>query len=176
MRYATDMKTNDPPRACEWPDGCARGAFRTVLLDGHPRALCLRHCGAVWNARKRANRAAGRCACGAEPTPGYRTCERCRAVARTAKRRERNVNRLAAECGITLPRQAGRRSAFLSAYCEAFNRSQRAAHRASRRRGGLLGPVAVQVAMPWEGHQVTVQAVAGRAGFGPPRGVVASAS
>ena len=60
--------------ACEWPDGCNRGAFRDVLVGSRELGLCLRHAGAVWNARKRANRAAGRCPCGAAPTPGYRTC------------------------------------------------------------------------------------------------------
>lgn len=151
-------------RGCEWPDGCNRGAFRTVAVpDGRNLALCLRHAGREWNRRKAANRAAGRCPCGAAPTPGYRTCEACRERGRRVRKRARAFNARAAECGLTLPRQAGRRVAFLNAYREAFSRSQRAARRAWRRswaRGSLrsLGPFVSTVAVPWEGHQVTVRA------------------
>ena len=99
-------------RGCEWPDGCNRGGFRTVLQDGVERYLCLRHAGAVWNARKAANRAAGLCACGAEPDPGYRTCARCRERARFDRRIARAFNVRAAECGIELPRANGRRRAW----------------------------------------------------------------
>ena len=38
-------------RGCEWPEGCNRGAFRSVLHGDVERGLCLRHCGAVWNSR-----------------------------------------------------------------------------------------------------------------------------
>ena len=151
-------------RGCEWPAGCNRGGFRTVLDAGVERFLCLRHAGAVWNARKAANRAAGLCACGAVPTPGRATCERCRARARSDRARARAFNARAAECGIRLPRQAGRRRAFIAAYAEAFKRSQRAARRAWRRswaRGSLRSltePFTATVAVPWEGHSVTVRA------------------
>ena len=152
-------------RGCEWPDGCNRGGFRRVLMPGHgERFLCLRHAGAVWNGRKSANRAAGLCPCGAAPTPGRRTCERCRERAREDRRRARAAVARAAECGIRLPRQAGRRRAFMMAYREAFKRSQRAARRAWRQalaRGtlrALTEPFTAAVAVPWEGHSVTVQA------------------
>ena len=151
-------------RGCEWPAGCNRGGFRTVLDAGVERFLCLRHAGAVWNARKAANRAAGLCACGAEPTPGRATCERCRERARLDRRRARAFAARAAECGIRLPRQASRRRAFLTAYRAAFMRSQRAARRAWRRswsRGSLrslTGAFTATVAVPWEGHSVTVRA------------------
>ena len=77
-------------RGCEWPAGCNRGGYRQVVMsDVGERFLCLRHAGQVWNARKAANRAAGLCACGAEPTPGRATCERCRERARLDRRRAR---------------------------------------------------------------------------------------
>ena len=128
-------------RGCEWPDGCNRGAFRTVAVpDGRNLALCLRHAGETWNRRKSANRAAGRCPCGAEPTPGYRTCEACRERGRRDRKRVRAFNAKAADM-----------------------RSQRAARRAWRRswaRGSLrsLGPFTRTVAVSWEGHAVTVRA------------------
>ena len=152
-------------QGCQWPAGCNRGGFRTVTMPEHgERFLCLRHAGAVWNGRKSANRAAGLCACGAEPSPRRRTCERCRERARSDRRRARAFNARAAECGLTLPRQAGHRRAFLTAYREAFQRSQRAARRRWRRawaRGSLRslsGAFTATVAVPWEGHLVTVQA------------------
>ena len=151
-------------QGCQWPDGCNRGGFRTVSMPDGERWLCLRHAGAEWNRRKAANRAAGLCPCGAEPTPGRATCERCRERGRRDRRRSRAFNARAAECGIRLPRQAGRRRAFLSAYREAFTRSQRAARRAWRRAmaraplHGLTGTFTATVAIPWEGHQVTVRA------------------
>ena len=141
--------------ACQWPEGCNRGGFRTVAMPEHgERFLCLRHAGAVWNARKAANRAAGLCACGAEPSPGFKTCERCRERGRRDRKRSRAFAARAAECGIRLPRQAGRRRAFIAAYCEAFRRSQRAARRAWRRswsRGSLRslsGAFTATVAVP----------------------------
>ena len=93
----------------------------------------------------------------------HRTCEACRERDRRDRRRSRAFNARAAECGIRLPRQAGRRRAFLAAYSEAFMRSQRAARRAWRRswaRGSLhsLGPFTRTVAVSWEGHAVTVRA------------------
>lgn len=157
-------------RGCEWPDGCARGAFHEVDTApiGHrgTRALFLHHAGQVWNARKQGNRAAGRCTCGAEPSPGYRTCGTCRERARLKKRRQRALAARAAECGIVLPRQAGRRLAWWRAYCEAFNRSQRAARRrwfSNRTRGAGDEAVMVAVSVPWEGEgrAVTVAATCG---------------
>ena len=151
-------------QGCEWPAGCNMGAFRNVAMqDGGSLALCLRHAGRVWNARKQANREAGLCPCGANPTPGYRTCATCRERGRRYRRRSRAVNARAAECGIRLPREAGRRRAFLSAYREGFKRSQKQALRAWRRswaRGSLrsLGAFTRTVAVPWEGHAVTVRA------------------
>ena len=152
-------------QACQWPDGCNAGAFRRVVMpDVGARRLCLRHAGAVWNGRKAANRAAGRCACGAEPSPSRRTCERCRERARADRARARAFNARAAECGIRLPRQAGRRRAFIAAYCQAFKRSQRSARRAWARAWArspvraLTGQWSATVAVPWEGHSVTVQA------------------
>ena len=150
--------------ACQWPEGCNMGAFRLVSMPEGERWLCLRHAGRVWNARKAANRAAGRCACGAEPSPGFKTCERCRKRNSLDRRRARAFNARAAECGIRLPRQAGRRRAFLWAYCEAFKRSQRAARRRWHRawaRGSLRSltePFTAAVSVPWEGHTVTVEA------------------
>ena len=156
-------------KACEWPGGCSRGAHRALDTApiGEPgrRWLCLHHAGAVWNARKQANRAAGRCPCGADVTPGYRSCARCRERACLEKRGQRALAARAGECSIVLPRQAGRRRAFLAAFCEGFNRSQRAARRrwfrAWNRSGGLsTGAVTVAVSVPWagEGRAVTVAA------------------
>ena len=150
--------------ACQWPEGCNRGAFRVVSMPDGARFLCLRHCGIEWNRRKRENRAAGRCACGAEPSPGFKTCARCRERARVDRRRARAFKARAAECGIRLPREPGRRRAFMAAYCEAFKRSQRNALRRWRRawaRGSLRSlteAYSCAVAVPWEGHSVTVQA------------------
>ena len=160
----TDNGGGPMERGCEWPEGCNRGGLRPVLDDGIERWLCLRHAGQVWNGRKSANRAAGLCACGAEPSPRFKTCERCRERGRLDRKRARAFNARAAECGLTLPRQAGSRRAFLTAYREAFNRSQRAARRAWRRawaRGSLRslsGAFTATVVVPWEGHLVTVQA------------------
>ena len=152
-------------QGCQWPAGCNRGGFRRVSMPEHgERFLCLHHAGAVWNRRRAANREAGLCACGAEPSPGRATCEWCRERARRDRARARAFNTWAAECGLTLPRQAGRRRAFVAAYCEAFKRSQRAACRAWRRawaRGSLRslsGAYTRTVAVPWEGHSVTVRA------------------
>ena len=92
-------------RGCEWPEGCNRGGFRLVSMPEHgERFLCLRHAGQVWNARKSANREAGLCACGSEPSPGFKTCERCRERAKHDRSRARAFNARAAECGLTLPR------------------------------------------------------------------------
>ena len=116
-------------RACEWPDGCNRDGFREVDTApiGHPgkRWLCLAHAGRVWNARKRANREAGLCSCGAAVTAGFRTCARCRERGRRDRKRSRNLTRLAAECGIVLPREPGRRRASLAAWSTAFRAASR---------------------------------------------------
>ena len=160
-------------RACEWPDGCNRGALREVDTApiGQPgrRWLCLRHAGRAWNARKRANREAGRCPCGAAPTPGFKTCARCRERDTAAHRRGRRLAELARSCGLTLPRQAGRREAFFSAFRRAHRRSQRRARRAWNRalhRCRLTLPAAavVRVSVPWEGHAVTCEAAYGLRG------------
>ena len=152
-------------RGCEWPAGCNRAASaKSSCLTSASASCACAHAGAVWNERKRANRVAGLCACGAEPTPGWATCERCRKRAREDRRRARAFAARAAECGIVLPRENGRRRAFLQAYAEAFKRSQRAARRAWRRawaRGSLRSlsdAFTATVAVPWEGHSVTVQA------------------
>ena len=158
---ADHVPTDMSEQACQWPDGCNRGAFRRVLMPAHgERWLCLRHAGQVWNGRKSANRAAGLCPCGAEPTPGRRTCERCRERAREDRRRARNYARLAAECGIRLPRAPGRRRDFVAAYAEAFRLAQRQALKAVRRAlaRGLRWRGRVAVSTSWEGHPVTVQA------------------
>ena len=134
-RVTTEAMTMSQGRACQWPDGCNRGALREVDTApiGHPgrRWLCLRHAGRVWNARKRANRDAGRCPCGAAPTPGFKTCETCRRRDTDSHRRGRRLTELARSCGLTLPRQGGRRDAFLSAFRVAHGRSptaERAGH------------------------------------------------
>ena len=148
------------------------------MPDGPPAWLCLRHAGAVWNARKTANRAAGRCPCGAVPTPGYRTCQACRERGRADRQRARAFAARAAECGITLPRQASRRRAFIDVYREAFNRAQRAARRGWRRawaRGALSPVVTVRLALTWEGRPVVVEAIADSRGSRA-RGVRAGAS
>lgn len=164
------MTMHDEPRACEWPDGCNQGAFHEVDTApiGRPgrRWLCLRHAGRVWNARKQANREAGLCPCGAAVTPGRKMCERCRERAREDKARSRNLRRFAAQCGITLPRQAGRRRAFLRAYATAFRLCQKQARRAwnrrwHRARGNLLESVTAAVGVSWEGHVVTCEATVG---------------
>lgn len=163
-------------RGCEWPEGCNRGALREVdsAPIGHPgkRWLCLRHAGRVWNARKAANRAAGLCPCGAAVTPGRRTCARCREGERQAKRLRRAVTRIAGECGIRLPREAGRRRAFIAAYRIASSRCQAAARREWRRRyarvlrramarAGVyrIEPATSRVSVSWEGRAVTCEAV-----------------
>lgn len=101
LARAVGQREGEPlEQACQWSDGWNRGAFRLVPMpDGRELNLCLRHAGRVWNGRKSANRAAA------------------------DKRRSRNYARLAAQCGIELPRQAGRRRAFVAVYCEAFKRS-----------------------------------------------------
>ena len=168
-------------RSCQWPDGCNHGALREVDTGpiGHPgkRWLCLRHAGRVWNERKRANRAAGLCPCGAPVTPGRRTCARCREGERQAKRLRRAVKRFADECGIVLPRQAGRRRAFFDAYRIAFSRCQDAASREWRRRcdralrravgrGVCSMPESAtsRVSVSWEGRAVTCEATFGLRG------------
>ena len=82
---------------------------------------------------------------------------------RDYRRRSRAFNARAAECGIELPRDAGRRRAFMQAYREAFSRSQLAALRDWRprwSRGSLraLGPVTGTVVFEWEGRLVSVEA------------------
>ena len=175
-------------RGCEWPEGCNRGALREVDSSaiGHPgkRWLCLRHAGRVWNARKAANRAAGLCPCGAAVTPGKRTCARCREGERQAKRLRRAVKRFADECGIRLPREAGRRRAFFDAYRVAFSRCQAAARREWNRRcdralrravghgGGSMPESATsRVSVSWEGRAVTCEATFGLRGVAGVRGV-----
>ena len=87
-----------PGAGCEWPDGCNRGGFRAVSMPEHgERFLCLHHAGRVWNARKAANRAAGLCACGANPTPGFRTCARCREWATAERGWQRRMRQIRAE-------------------------------------------------------------------------------
>lgn len=172
-------------QACGWPDGCNRGGFREVDTAplGHPgrRWLCLQHAGRVWNARRQANREAGLCPCGSAVTPGNRTCARCREQGRIDRQRARAMTRAAAECGIVLPRQAGRRNAFFGAFRLAASRSRRRAKRAwwlavSARlrlkpwqlsRIGLSiipAPATSSVSVSWEGRPVTVQATFGEAG------------
>ena len=172
-------------RGCEWPDGCNRGALREVDAGpiGHPgrRWLCLHHAGRVWNARKAANRAAGLCTCGALPTPGFKTCEPCRERDTDAHRRGRRLKAFARSCGLTLPREPGRRRAFFDAYRQAHGRSQRAARRAwnklmHRRRGRWCyedEAAVARVSVPWEGHRVTVQALCGLRGIRDVHGVPA---
>ena len=89
------------------------------------RWLCLQHAGRGWNARKQANREAGPCPCGSAVTAGFRTCARCRERTRTDRQRARSLAKLAGECGIALPRQAGRREAFIAAYRHAHRRCQK---------------------------------------------------
>ena len=139
---------------CQWPEGCNRGGFRSVVMaDGSCLTLCLRHAGRRWNERIRENRAAGRCGCGAEASPGRATCERCRMDRRQARRHQRRVNAAAAELGITLPRSAGRRLAFWRAYVDAkrfaLRHAQRAARRASHR-AVTDGVSAVTCPVAWE--------------------------
>lgn len=161
----TDGDQAMPKRACKWPGGCHRGSFREVdtaaIGAAGRRWLYLHHAGAVWNARKRANRAAGLCPCGAASSPGYRTCEACRERAREDRATARAVNACAAECAITLPRQAGPRRSFIEAYTEAWQRAQRKGRRRwfQAAHGGIVPrPVLVAVSVPWEGGYVTVQA------------------
>ena len=158
-------------RACDWPEGCNRGALREVDAApiGHPgrRWLCLHHAGRVWNARKQTNRAAGRCPCGADVTPGFRTCARCRRDARLDKRRTRRVRELARDNGIEAPREPGRRRALLAAFSAAFRAASRERdrrYRAMRRlarstvRGWCEyargGEIAVSATSSWEGHPI----------------------
>lgn len=159
-------------QACEWPDGCNREGFREVdaTAIGHPgkRWLCLTHAGRVWNARKRANRAAGLCPCGSAVTPGFRTCARCREQGRIDRQRSRNLVKLAAECGIVLPREPERRRAFLVARSTAFRAASRERDRrwrVMRHRAGTTirgwfvyaagGEIVCSAVTSWEGHPVS---------------------
>ena len=163
---------------CEWPDGCNQGGFREVDtapidLPGR-RWLCLKHAGDVWETRRRANRAAGRCTCGAAVTPGFASCPECREAARLRKRLGRNLTRYAAQCGITLPREAGRRRAFFDAYSRAFVQCQDRAARAYRRRLGWAlnpAPATARASVGWEGHVVTCEARYGLRGDGYVTGI-----
>ena len=158
-------------RACEWAAGCNRGGFREVDTApiGEPgkRWLCLHHAGSVWNARKQANRAAGRCPCGAAVTPGYRTCARCRAQGRRDRKLSRNLAKLARATGIEAPREPGRRRALRAAFSAAFRRASRERdrrYRAMRRSARSTfrgwcdyergGEIAVSATSSWEGHPI----------------------
>lgn len=170
-------------QACQWPGRCNRGALREVDTGpiGEPgrRWLCLWHAGRVWNARKQANREAGLCPCGAAVTPGMRTCARCRERGRWERAKSRRLAKLAGECGIVLPRQAGRRRAFFDAYRQAFHRCQRQARRAWRRywhRARTYYPDDAAVARAsatWEGQAVTCEAAYGVRGVVRVHGVPA---
>ena len=63
------------PQRCEGPD-CSAAGYIVAYDDGVYCRRCFHLCTAVW---RRENRAAGLCACGRAPTPGYKTCARCRA-------------------------------------------------------------------------------------------------
>ena len=118
-------------RACEWPDGC-----RHVSMPDGERWLCLRHAGAEWNRRMRANRAAGLCPCGAEPTPGYRTCARCRERSRTDRRRSRAFAKRAAASGYRGRRGAGVPSSRRMRQRSSARNVPRAGHGGEPGRGG----------------------------------------
>ena len=170
MRARTRQRTADG-RACEWPEGCNRGALREVDTApiGKPgrRWLCLHHAGRAWNARKQANRTAGRCPCGADVTPGYRTCARCRERGRLEKRRARRIREIARDNGIPVPREPGRRRALLAAYLSAFASASRVRdrrYRAMRHRARTTflgwcelargGEIAGTGTAQWEGHSI----------------------
>ena len=63
------------PQRCEAPD-CSAAGYIVAYDDGVYCRRCFHRRTAVW---RRENRAAGLCACGRNPTPGYKTCVRCRA-------------------------------------------------------------------------------------------------
>ena len=60
---------------CEAPD-CSVAGYIVAYDDCVYCRRCFHRRTAVW---RRENRAAGLCACGRAPTPGYKTCARCRA-------------------------------------------------------------------------------------------------
>ena len=100
-------------RACEWPRAL-REVDTAPLGEPGRRWLCLHHAGAAWNARKQANRAAGRCPCAPH-----------RGRARLDKRRARRVRELARDNGIEAPQEPGRRRALLAAFVQAFRTASR---------------------------------------------------
>ena len=120
---------------CEWQGGCRQGAFRGVdtgpVGQAGRRWLC--HAGRVWSAHRDENRAADRCRCGADPSPGFRSCETCRERGRLTRQRNRLLNRAARNHGIEPPREPGRRLALEHALELAVRRARRSCRRAERR-------------------------------------------
>ena len=101
---ATEATGHAKPAVCEWPAGCNHAPHPAALKPaaGIGLWLCLRHLRAHWTAYRNANRLAGLCRCGADPTPGHKTCPRCREADRRRKQRWRLAQRGLAMGTITV--------------------------------------------------------------------------
>ena len=78
-----------PHRLCEYPgceDLCDR--LESTGWDGDDRHYCRVHYFQRVGEWKKSNRAAGLCACGQDPTPGFVTCEPCRQRNRRYRQRK----------------------------------------------------------------------------------------